>query len=83
MAFGFEVAQVVHQSKFLEIYGSFRKLGVPNFGVLIMGILLFRVLYQAPLLRKLPYGFTGFHEMVQDSGFLRFGCRRGFEGILG
>ena len=57
MAFGFEVAQVVHQSKFLEIYGSFRKLGVPNFGVLIMGILLFRVLYQAPLFAETPIWF--------------------------
>ena len=30
-------------------YGSFRKLGVPCFGVLIIRILLFRVLYSGPL----------------------------------
>ena len=40
-------------------YGSSRKLGVPYFGVLIIRILLFRVLYQGPdlrkLHRKLPY----------------------------
>ena len=28
-----------------KLYGSFRKLGVPYFGVLILGILLFRILY--------------------------------------
>ena len=35
-------------------YGSFRKLGVPNFGVLIARILLFSVLYQAPLFSETP-----------------------------
>ena len=34
--------------------GSFRKLVVPYFGVLIIRILLFRVLYLGPYFRKLP-----------------------------
>ena len=39
------------------VYGSFRKLGDPYFGVLIIRILVFRVLYQrVPYFRKLPYG---------------------------
>ena len=38
----------------LQEYGSFRKLGVPYFGVLIIRILLFRVLYQGPLFSETP-----------------------------
>ena len=34
--------------------GSFRKLGVPYFGVLIIRILLFRVLYRGPLFSETP-----------------------------
>ena len=34
--------------------GGFRKLGVPYFGVLIMRILLFRVLYWFPLFSETP-----------------------------
>ena len=34
--------------------GSFRKLGVPYFGVLIIRILLFGVLYQGPLVSETP-----------------------------
>ena len=34
--------------------GSFRKLGVPYFGVLIIRILLFRVLYEGSLFSKTP-----------------------------
>ena len=34
--------------------GSFRKVGVPNFGVLIIRILLFRVLYLGPLFSDTP-----------------------------
>ena len=37
--------------------GSFRKLGVPYLGVLIMRILLCRVLYSGPLFSETPYGF--------------------------
>ena len=36
-------------------YGSFRKLGVPYFGVLIIRILRFRVHIKVPYFRKLPY----------------------------
>ena len=36
---------VVSSSESSKIYGSFRKLGVPYFGVLIIRILLFRVPY--------------------------------------
>ena len=35
-------------------YESFRKLGLPYFGVLIIRILLFRVLYQDPLFSETP-----------------------------
>ena len=34
--------------------GSFRKLGVPYFGVLMIRILLFRVLYWGPLFSETP-----------------------------
>ena len=37
-------------------HGSFWKLGVPYFGVLIIRILLFRMLYWVPYFRKLPTG---------------------------
>ena len=33
---------------------SFRKLGVPYFGILVIRILLFRVLYSGPLLSETP-----------------------------
>ena len=36
------------------LYGSFRKLGIPSFGVCITRILLFRVLYQGPLFSETP-----------------------------
>ena len=39
----------VHQQ-----YGSFRKFGLPYFGVLIIRILLFRVLYYGPLFSETP-----------------------------
>ena len=35
-------------------YGSFRKLGVPYFGVLVIKNLLFRVLYLGPLFSETP-----------------------------
>ena len=37
-----------------DLYGSFRKLGVPFWGVLIIRILLFRVLYWCPLFSETP-----------------------------
>ena len=40
-------------------HGSFRKLGVPDFGVLIIRILLFRVLYLGPLFSETPTYYTG------------------------
>ena len=36
------------------VHGSFRKLGVPCFGVLIIRILRFRVLYWGPLFSETP-----------------------------
>ena len=36
------------------LHGSFRKLGVPYFGVLIVRILLFSVLYQGPPSSETP-----------------------------
>ena len=41
-------------SLFKCLYGSFRKLGVPYLGVLIVRILLFRVLYLGPLFSEIP-----------------------------
>ena len=38
----------------MQLYGSFRKFGVPYFGVLIIRILLFRVVYQVPLFSETP-----------------------------
>ena len=35
-------------------YGSFRKLGVPHLGALIIKILLFRVLYWGPVFSETP-----------------------------
>ena len=45
---GVSVLKVHHLS------GSFRKLGVPYLGVLIIRILLFRVLYSGPLFSETP-----------------------------
>ena len=39
--------------------GSFRKLGVPYFGVLIIRILLFRALYLGPLFSEIPISGCG------------------------
>ena len=36
------------------VHGSFRNVGVPHFGVLIIRILLFRVLYLGPLFSETP-----------------------------
>ena len=38
-------------------YGSFRQLGVPYLGVLIIRILLFRVLYSCPLFSETPISY--------------------------
>ena len=52
-------------SECLDPYGSFRKLGVPCFGILIIGVLLFRVLYSGPLFSETPiYGFLQSVEVV-------------------
>ena len=40
-------------------YGSFRKLGVPYFGVLTIRILLFRVLYWGPPFSETPIWTQG------------------------
>ena len=39
--------------------GSFRNLGVPCFGLLIIRILLFSVLYQGPLFSETPFWSLG------------------------
>ena len=44
-------------------YGSFRKLGVPHFGVPIIRILLVRYYIRVPYFRTLPYD-VAFIEMV-------------------
>ena len=41
-----------------KAYGSFRKLGIPYLGVLIIGILLFRVPYWGPLFSEAPIWST-------------------------
>ena len=47
------------QADLLTKYGSFQKLGVPYFGVLIIRILLFRVLYQGPLFLETLISYSG------------------------
>ena len=49
--------------------GSFRKLGVPYFGVLMIRILLFRVLYLGPYFRKLPCHSRQPERGTQIAGF--------------
>ena len=46
-------------------HGSFRKVGVPYFEVLIIRILVFRVLHQGPLFPETPTCFQG---MVSNTG---------------
>ena len=46
-------------------FESFRKLGVPYFGVLIKRILLFGVLYWVPYFRKLPFQ-VNFRKKLQE-----------------
>ena len=59
------------QTIYIYIYGSFRKLGVPYFGVLIIRILLFRVLYWGPLFSETPI-----YIYIYTHGFLARGsCR--------
>ena len=45
-------------------HGSFRNLGVPYFGVLIIRILLFRVLYSGPLFPVTPKSSESFAGKV-------------------
>ena len=60
----------------MYLYGSFRKLGVPYLGVLIIRTLLFRVLYLDLLFSETPISFSGFRVWGrgQESSFsgLRF-----------
>ena len=44
----------VTSSQKVSFYGGFRKFGVPYFGVLIIRILLYRVLYMGPLFSETP-----------------------------
>ena len=48
------------------VSGSFRKYWVPYFGVLIIRILLFRILYyiRVPYFRKPPYEATVFAKVI-------------------
>ena len=59
----FEVGQIVVEPLWLygtdtwvrfQEFGSFRKLRVPEFGVLQIRILLFRVLYKGPIFSETP-----------------------------
>ena len=50
--------------------GSFRKLGVPSFGVLIIRILLFRVPYLRKLLILKPFGIECLGLQVVGCGHL-------------
>ena len=51
-----QTLQLNAQAEVLRLLnGSFRKLGVPYFGVLIIRILLFRVLYWGPLFSETPH----------------------------
>ena len=49
-------------SESLSIF-EFPKLGVPYFGVLIIRILLFRVLYQGPIFSETPVFSSGFRAL--------------------
>ena len=65
--------------------GSFRKLGVPYFGVLIIRIRLFRVLYQDPLFLETPNLVSGASVFLDCWGFevSAFGAIWGrFEGVV-
>ena len=57
--------------------GSFRKLGVPYFGVLIIRILLLSVLYQGTLFSELPQNHLG---VLGVKAGLR-GCEFGLGGL--
>ena len=47
-------AHSVNSGRCAALDGSFRKFGVPYFGVLIIRILGFRVLYEGPVLSETP-----------------------------
>ena len=53
-AWRFEDIDLSEWYEYALICGSFRKLGVPYFGVLIIRILIFRVLYEGPLFSETP-----------------------------
>ena len=58
--------------QYVLLHGSFRKLGVPYLGVLIIRTLLFRVLYLDPLFSETPrHGPAGLcsNPGPENSGF--------------
>ena len=69
--------------------GTFRKLGVPYFGVLVTGILLFRVLYWGPLFSETPKccrawvagGLGAFWGAFRALWLRRVGIFSGVEGL--
>ena len=48
----------------IKEYGTFRNLGVPCFGVLIIRILLLRLLYQGPLVSETPIRTLNYSNIV-------------------
>ena len=61
-------------------YGSFRKFGLPYFGVLIIRILLFRVLYYGPLFSEnLIFVVLQMFVLKSDFEGRAQGCRVGME----
>ena len=68
------------------VFGSFRKLGVPYFGILKIKILLYLGYYiRVPYFRKLPYRLfrvrVGRELAVQDSGLSEWGLAFGGKGL--
>ena len=53
----------------IRTYGSFRKFGVPYFGVLIIRILLFRYYIRVPYFRKLQYESPNKGVLTMTMGF--------------
>ena len=62
-------------------YGSFRKLGVPYFGVLIIRILLFRVLYWGPLFSETPILGSSYALPTRTLPGEVFGARTGLQEV--
>ena len=68
---------------FLRVsYGGFRKLGAPYFGVLMIRILLFRVLYWGPLFSETPIlGALGTWSLRDTKASYRIRILQGERGV--